>query len=71
MFGLEFEKMFVTFEISTLKLVRNESLPHTVNFDIGFAFSKSLRSAFSEGPSPGSGPLYKVCLQRYTKSVTE
>ena len=26
------------------------------------AFSKGPGSAFSEGPSPGPGPLYKVCL---------
>ena len=44
-------KNIVIFEISTLKFVKNESLTHTVNFGIGFAFS--------EGPGPGS--LYKVC----------
>ena len=32
---------------------------HTVNFDIGSAFSKCLGSAFSAGP--GLGLLYKVC----------
>ena len=41
------------FEISTLKLIKNESLTHTVNLGIG--------SAFSEGPGPSLGPLYKVC----------
>ena len=35
--------------------IKNESLTHTVNFDIG--------SAFSKGPGPRSGPLYKVCLK--------
>ena len=30
-----------------------------MNFGIGSAFSKVLGSAFSEGPSPGPGPLYK------------
>ena len=50
-FGLEFINNIVRFEISTLKFVKNESLTHTVNFGIGFAFS--------EGPGPGS--LYKVC----------
>ena len=60
-FGLKFLKTIVLFEISTLKFVTNESLTHTVNFDIGYAFSKGPGSAFSEGPGPGPGPLYKVC----------
>ena len=54
--GLEFQKSIVIFEISTLQFVKNESLTHTVNFDIG--------SAFSEGLGPCPGPLYKVCLVR-------
>ena len=62
MFGLEFLKIIVIFEISTLKFVKNESLTHTVNFCIGSAFSKGLGSTFSEGPGSGPGPLYKVCL---------
>ena len=41
-FGLEFYKNIVMFEISTLKFFISESLTHTVNFGIG--------SAFSEGP---------------------
>ena len=44
------------FEISTLKFIKNESLTHTVNFGIG--------SAFSKGPTPGRGPLYKVYPSR-------
>ena len=32
-----------------------------MNFDIGSAFSKGLRSAFSEGPGRSPGPLYEVC----------
>ena len=32
-----------------------------MNFGIDSAFSKGLGSAFSEGPRPGPGPLYKVC----------
>ena len=52
-FGLEFKKTIVIFEISTLKFVKNESLAHSVNFGIG--------SAYSEGLCPGPGPLYKVC----------
>ena len=59
-FGVEFEKTIVIFEISTLKFVINESLAHTVNFGIGSAFSKGPVSAFSEVPDPS--PLYKVCL---------
>ena len=39
-FGLEFQKTIVLFEISTLKFVISESLTHTVNFGIGSAFSK-------------------------------
>ena len=33
--------------------MKNDSLTHTVNFDLG--------SAFFEGPDPGPGPCYKVC----------
>ena len=36
-------------------------LTHTMNFDIGSALSKGLRSAFSEGPGRSPGPLYEVC----------
>ena len=65
-------KTIATFEISTLKFVKNDSLTHTVNIGIGSAFSKDLGSAFSktpgsafsEDPSPGPGPLYKVCLSK-------
>ena len=62
-FGLEFEKSHVQFEISTLKFVKSEWLFHTVNFGIGSAFSKDPESVFSEGPGSGLGlvPLYKVC----------
>ena len=59
--GIEFLKNIVIFEISTLKLVKNEFLTRTVNFDIGSAFSKGLGSTLSEGLGPGPGPLYKVC----------
>ena len=55
-FGLEFLKTVVIFEMSTLKFVINESLIHTVNFGPGFAFS--------EGPGLGLGPLYKVCQKK-------
>ena len=62
-FGVEFLKGIVIFEISTLKFVKAESLTHTVNFGIGSAFSEGPGSAFSEGsgPGPGPGPLSKVC----------
>ena len=60
-FGLEFYKTIVMFEVSTLKFFVSESLTHTVNFDIGSAFSKGLGSAFSEGPGLGPGLFYKVC----------
>ena len=58
---LELKKTIVIFEISTLKFVKNESLTHIVNIGIGSTFSKCLGSIFSEGPSLGPGPLYKVC----------
>ena len=66
-FGLEFLKTIVIFEINTLKFVIIESLTRTVNFGIGSAFSKGPESAFSEGLGPGPGLLYKVwpMKQRY------
>ena len=60
-FGLEFQKTIVTFEISTLEFIKNESLTHTMNFGVGSTFSKGLGSAFSESPGLGPGPLYKIC----------
>ena len=60
-FGLEFSKTIVIFEVRTLKFDKNESLTHTVNFGIGSVFSKGPGSAFSEGPGRGQGTLYKVC----------
>ena len=39
---------------------QKKSLTHTGNFGIGSAFYKGPGSAFSEGPGPGPGPLYKV-----------
>ena len=59
-FGIEFYKTIVIFEISTLKFVISVSLTHTVNYGIGSAFSKGPGSAFSESPGSGPGPLYKV-----------
>ena len=52
------------FEINQpiLEFVISESSTHTVNFGMGSPLSKSPGSAFSEGPGPGLGPLYKVCL---------
>ena len=47
------------FEISTLKFVKNESLTHTVNPE----------SAFSEGPGPGPGQLYKVCYHKQLQTI--
>ena len=63
MFGLEFLKNIVIFEISTLKFVISKSVTHTMKFGLGSAFSKSLGSAFSEGPGLGPGLLYKVCCK--------
>ena len=59
-YGLEFENNIVIFEISTLKFAKNEFLTNTVNFGKGPSFCKSPGSTFSQGPSQGLGPLYKV-----------
>ena len=56
-FGQEFQKVFVIFEISTLKYFKNEFSTRAVNSGIGSSFCKAPASAFPEGP----GPLYKVC----------
>ena len=50
-FKLELKKKYC--HISTLKFIKNDSLTHTVNFGIWFAFTK--------GPGAGPGPLYKAC----------
>ena len=47
-FGLEFLKTIVLFENSNFEFVKHESLTHTVNFDIGSAFSKGLGPPFLE-----------------------
>ena len=65
MFGIEFQKSIVIFEISTLEFVKNESFTHTMNFGIGSAFSKGLGSTFSEGPGTDPVSLYKVCPSSY------
>ena len=62
--GKIFSKTIVIFEINTLKFVKNDSLTHIGNFGIGSTFSKGAGSAFSEGPGPGPGPLYKVWQMR-------
>ena len=59
-FGLEFWKTISVFEISTLKLVKNEFLTHT-----GSAFSKGRGAAFSEGPVSGPSLLHKICYFVY------
>ena len=69
-FGLEFQKTIIIFDISTLKFNHNESLTHSVNFGIGSAFSKVPGSTFSEGLGPGRGPLYKVYqLELLSRSI--
>ena len=57
-------KTIVIFKISSLKVVNNESLTHTVDFGVRFTFSKGPRSTFSEGtyPGPGPGQLYKYVI---------
>ena len=61
-FGPELKKTIVIFEMSTLEFAKNETLTHTVTFVIGFAFSESPGSTFSESPCLGLGPLYRVYL---------
>ena len=39
-FGLELENNIVIYEISTLEFLKNEFLTHSVNFSVGFGFSK-------------------------------
>ena len=39
-FGLEFEKTIIIFEISALKFIKNEFLTVIMNFGIGSAFPK-------------------------------
>ena len=63
-FGLEFEKTTVIFEIHTLEFIKNEFSTQTVNFGIGSIFSEVSGSDFSEGPGLGKGSLYKVCPNR-------
>ena len=60
-FGQQFQKTTVMFEISALEFVKNESLTHTMNFGVG--------STFSKGLGPGPGPPYKVCLYLVTCSL--
>ena len=52
-FGLECEKAIVIPDISTLDILKNESLTHIVNFGIGCGFSKDPEYSFSEGLDPG------------------
>ena len=54
-FGLEFLRTIVIFEISNLEFVKHESLTHTMNFAIGSAFSKGLGSV--------RGVLIKSCTK--------
>ena len=61
-FGLEFQKTIVIFEMSTLEFAKNGSLTHTINFSIGPNFSKGPGSCFSEGPCMGPGPLCKYAF---------
>ena len=51
----------VIFEISTREFLKNESLTHAVNFDIGFTFSERPGSGLSEGLDPGPDLFYIVC----------
>ena len=58
-FGLEFLKTMIIFEINTLK---NEFSTYAVNFGIGFTFYKCPGYTFSECLGPVSGLFRKVYL---------
>ena len=45
-FGLQFQKTMVIFEISTLGFVKNEFLTHRLSFCIGSVYSKNAVSVF-------------------------
>ena len=61
-FGLEFEKIIVVFEISALEFTKNEFLTIIVNFGTVSAFSLGPGSTFSEYLGPSLGPLKKYAL---------
>ena len=61
-FGLGFENNIVIFEISTLEIVKYESLTNTVSFGIESAFSKGPGYAFSEVPGPGPVGFVKYAI---------
>ena len=56
-----FQKLLSYLKSAPLNLSRNESLTQTGNFRVESTFSRGPGSAFSEGPGPGPGLLYKVC----------
>ena len=58
-FGLK--KLLSYLKSAPSNLSKMSLLTHTVNFGTGSAFSKFPGSAFSKGPGPGPGPLFKVC----------
>ena len=66
-----FKKTIVIFEICTIGFIKNEFLTYTEIFGIGFAFSNSSGSVFSEDLSPSPGQLYRVCQikEQYSKQV--
>ena len=51
-FGVDFLKANVIFDVSTLEFVKNKFLTHAVNFGIRTAF---------EVPSPVLDLLYEIC----------
>ena len=61
-FGLEFSKTIVIFEISTLIFVKNEFLTDTVNFDIRSAFCIGSLSAFYLDPGSGHVRFVKYAV---------
>ena len=64
-FGLEFSKTVVTFEIHPFKFVKNEIF-NSVNFGMESGLSKGLGSSFSEGQIPCLDLLYKLCPKNFS-----
>ena len=62
-FGLEFQRIIVVFEISTLGFVKNESSTHAMDFGIGSAFSEDLIYKVSTQKDCHQDKLSTACLQ--------
>ena len=74
-FGLEFLKNIVLFEINTLKFVKKWVFNSYRDFCyriFGIRFSQTSGVCFvSRSSDPGSVPLYKVCQLGLTRGITQ